>query len=299
MPARFRTSHGSLTAAALLFFLGSGAMASQSRVEILAEEAAVTRPKKISGERPVYTEMARRARVQGVVIVESVIDEEGNVTRARVLRGLPMGLDEAALEALETWKFEPATQEGRPVPVSYTLTVNFRIEGGSRFGPVFSKLLEKNPELAEHLSASRYEEALELLDRWGRERPSDPEVSFARSHVLLEQRRLEEAFQEALTYRGPDSFEIFFRIAAFAWYRSYYDKVLSTEARAEVIDLGLQAEALARVDPKNSVDLIFLEGLLLQEKAKVTRDPSERQSLFDEAQKLLDWSLARPSPYSK
>lgn len=280
----------SLTIAAFLLFLGSGALAAQSRVEILPDEPAVTRPEKISGAPPVYTEMARRAGVEGVVIVESVIDEEGNVTNTRILRGLPMGLNEAALEALETWKFKPATLEGRPVKVYYTLTVNFKIDRSSRFGPAFSKLLDKNPELAELLSASRYQEAAELLDRWGRERPADPEVQFARSHVFLEQGRLEEAFQEALAYRGPDAFEILVRIAAFAWNRSYYDKVLSTEARTEIIELGLQADAMAKAIHDGEVTMFF-EGLLLEEKAKMTRDPSERRSLFDEAKELLSRSL--------
>ncbi|RPH56897.1 energy transducer TonB, partial [bacterium] len=89
---------------------------------------AVSRPEKISGPQPVYTEMARKARVQGVVIVEAIIDEKGNVTNARVLKGLPMGLDKAALEAVQRWKFKPATLNGRPVRVYYSLTVNFQVQ---------------------------------------------------------------------------------------------------------------------------------------------------------------------------
>ncbi len=291
MPARFRVPHGNLTIAALLLFLGSGPLASQSRVEVLPDQAAVTRPEKIYGVPPVYTEMARRAGVEGVVIVESVIDEEGDVTNTRVLRGLPMGLDEAALEALQTWKFKPATLEGRPVKVYYTLTVNFRIERGSRFGAAFSKLLEGHPELAEPLNARRYEEALELLDRWGSERPADPEVQFARSHVLLEQGRTDEAFQEARAYRGPDSFEILSRIGAYAWSRTYYDKVLSGAARSELIELGLEAEAMAMAIRDDDVAAMFFKGLLLEEKAKMTRDPQERETLFDEAKEILGRSL--------
>ncbi|HXT19958.1 MAG TPA: energy transducer TonB, partial [Thermoanaerobaculia bacterium] len=56
----------------------------------------VTPPVKISGADPVYTELARRARLTGVVIVEALIDERGSVTSSRVLKGLPMGLDKAA-----------------------------------------------------------------------------------------------------------------------------------------------------------------------------------------------------------
>jgi len=77
---------------------------------------------------PVYTEIARRARMQGIVIIEAVIDRQGNVTEARVLKPLGMGLDAAALQAVKQWKFLPGTMGGEPVPVYYNLTVNFRIE---------------------------------------------------------------------------------------------------------------------------------------------------------------------------
>ena len=77
---------------------------------------------------PVYTEVARRARIEGIVIVEAVIDRQGNVTNVRVLKSLPFGLDMAALNAIKQWKFTPGTLNGQPVPVYYNLTVNFRIE---------------------------------------------------------------------------------------------------------------------------------------------------------------------------
>ena len=54
---------------------------------------AVTRPEIINQVKPIYTELARRARVTGTVIVEAIIDQQGNVTNVRVLKGLPMGLD--------------------------------------------------------------------------------------------------------------------------------------------------------------------------------------------------------------
>lgn len=88
----------------------------------------VTRPEKISGPNPAYTEMARAARVTGTVIIDAIIDESGNVIKARVLKGLPMDLDRAAVEAIQNWKFKPATLHGRPVKVYYTLSVNFNVE---------------------------------------------------------------------------------------------------------------------------------------------------------------------------
>lgn len=87
----------------------------------------VTKPTKLGGPEPVYTEMARKARLQGVVILEAIIDRDGCVTRPHVLKGMPMGLERSALSALSRWAFAPATLHGHPVKVFYTLTVNFSI----------------------------------------------------------------------------------------------------------------------------------------------------------------------------
>jgi len=88
----------------------------------------VKAPNKISAPNPQYTEIARKARISGVVIVEAIIDKTGNVTNVKVLKGLPMGLDQAAADAVKKWKFEPATLNGKPVSVIYNLTVNFQLQ---------------------------------------------------------------------------------------------------------------------------------------------------------------------------
>jgi TonB family protein len=85
-------------------------------------------PKKIFHPSPQYTEIARKARITGVVIVEAIIDKQGNVTNVKILKGLPMGLDQAAVDAVKRWRFEPATLNGKPVAVIYNLTVNFQLQ---------------------------------------------------------------------------------------------------------------------------------------------------------------------------
>jgi protein TonB len=86
----------------------------------------VTSPRKVSGAPPVYPDIARRAGIQGIVIIETIIDADGNVTNLSVLKGEPL-LNQAAVDAVATWKFRPATLQGRPVKVRYTLTVDFRL----------------------------------------------------------------------------------------------------------------------------------------------------------------------------
>lgn len=88
----------------------------------------VVPPELITRVQPVYPEIARKARVQGVVIVEAIIDKQGNVVEGRILRGLPMGVSEAAVSAIHRWKYRPAILNGRPVSVYLTVTVTFTLQ---------------------------------------------------------------------------------------------------------------------------------------------------------------------------
>jgi protein TonB len=85
-------------------------------------------PERLQAPPPVYTDLARKARLEGVVIVQAIIDRDGDVTSMKVLRGLPMGLEDEAVRAIKRWKFRPATLNGRPVTVYYNLTVNFKLQ---------------------------------------------------------------------------------------------------------------------------------------------------------------------------
>lgn len=81
-------------------------------------------PTRLSHVEPEYPEAARQAGVQGVVILEALINEDGKVNDARVMRSIP-GLDEAALAAVRQWVFAPTLVKGVPVKVIMTVTVNF------------------------------------------------------------------------------------------------------------------------------------------------------------------------------
>lgn len=282
----------SLTVAFLLLRPGSGASALQAEVPAPAAGEpyrvgeGVTRPEKISGAPPVYTEEARKARVTGVVVIEAIIDEQGNVTNAAVLQGLPMGLDRSALEAVQGWKFKPATREGKPVRVYYTLTVTFQIQDGPGASPRFLRFLENNPEFAEHLRSRRYQEAGELLDLWAAQQPADPEIPLARTHLLLAQSRLEEAWEEARSYRGPEPADILHAVGSSARQKVLQDMVMAPERRAVVIELGLQALSMALAARGDLVGALSDKSWLLLEKAKLTTDPEARQDLVDEAMQI-------------
>ncbi len=84
-------------------------------------------PAKILDVRPVYPEVAEKAKVQGVVIVETLIGPDGKVQDARILRSIPL-LDQAALEAVRQWAFTPTLLNGAPVPIVMTVTVNFALQ---------------------------------------------------------------------------------------------------------------------------------------------------------------------------
>lgn len=83
-------------------------------------------PMKIRDVRPVYPPIAKAAQVSGVVILETRIGIDGGVEEARVLRSIPL-LDQAALDAVKQWKFQPTLLNGQPVPIVMTLTINFTL----------------------------------------------------------------------------------------------------------------------------------------------------------------------------
>jgi protein TonB len=87
----------------------------------------IREPKKIVHVAPVYPELALRARVEGTVILEAIIDERGVVDHVRVLKSVPL-LDAAAIEAVRAWRYTPTLLSGVPVPVLMTITVRFSLQ---------------------------------------------------------------------------------------------------------------------------------------------------------------------------
>jgi protein TonB len=87
----------------------------------------VRQPTRIRDAAPVYPAIAREARIEGVVIIEALIDVDGRVQQARVLRSTAL-LDQAALDAVRQWQYTPTLLNGQPMPVLMTVTVMFKLQ---------------------------------------------------------------------------------------------------------------------------------------------------------------------------
>lgn len=83
-------------------------------------------PRCISCPDPKYSEVARKAKVQGTIELSAVVTMGGEITSVYVLRGLPGGLTQRAIEAVKTWKMQPAMKDGRPVTVRIQPKITFR-----------------------------------------------------------------------------------------------------------------------------------------------------------------------------
>ncbi len=87
----------------------------------------VDKPKILHSPDPKYSKQARKAHLEGTVVLGVTVGVNGDPSRISVVQSLGMGLDEEAVKAVEKWKFEPATYQGRAVPVAITIEINFRL----------------------------------------------------------------------------------------------------------------------------------------------------------------------------
>jgi TonB family protein len=91
---------------------------------------SVKQPVRTSYVAPVYPQEAKQAGIQGLVLVEATIDVDGSVASTKVLRPVPM-LEDAAVEAVKQWKYEPTLINGEPVQVVMVVTVSFTLKAAA------------------------------------------------------------------------------------------------------------------------------------------------------------------------
>ena len=95
--------------------------------KIVRVGGVIREPRKLVHVAPVYPEIARLSRVQGIVTMEAVLDATGKVESVRVLSSQPL-LEEAAVRAVRQWRYTPTELNGVPVPVLMTITVRFSLD---------------------------------------------------------------------------------------------------------------------------------------------------------------------------
>ena len=76
----------------------------------------------------IYPDVAKKAGVEGKVFVTAFVDESGNVTNVKLLKGLGAGCDEEAINAVKQTKFKPGRQRGKPVKVQITIPIAFKLQ---------------------------------------------------------------------------------------------------------------------------------------------------------------------------
>ena len=87
----------------------------------------VTPPKSIYAPNPEYDEAARKAKLNGFVVLSLIVTLEGNAKDVKVTKSLSPGLDQKSIEAVSKWKFAPATKDGKPVAVELHVQTTFKI----------------------------------------------------------------------------------------------------------------------------------------------------------------------------
>jgi TonB family protein len=87
----------------------------------------VTAPRVHSHNEPDFTEVARQSRYQGTVLLSAVVDDHGMPTQLKILRPLGMGLDDAAIDCVEQWRFDPAKRDNKPVAVIVDIEISFKL----------------------------------------------------------------------------------------------------------------------------------------------------------------------------
>ena len=87
-----------------------------------------TQPEELDRVIPRYPSSARRAGVEGRVMVRGIVRRDGTIDNVEIIRDLPHGLGESARQAVSRWRFRPATYRGEPIDVYYTVTVNFKLQ---------------------------------------------------------------------------------------------------------------------------------------------------------------------------
>ncbi len=102
-------------------------LAGDKKVNAVEIGPGITPPKLLEVASPEYTPEAKKAKIEGDVLLTIVIDQNGDVVDAVVKKGLGKGLDEQAIAAVKVWKYKPATKDDEPIAVKMDVTTTFML----------------------------------------------------------------------------------------------------------------------------------------------------------------------------
>ena len=110
------------------FVFGLGAATASAGKPVRYDEATMSEPQKIKHVNPIYPTEAKKEGVQGTIVLQALIAEDGTVRETSVLEGEDARLVDAAREAVGQWLFEPVRDEdGEPIAVLFTVTIRFAL----------------------------------------------------------------------------------------------------------------------------------------------------------------------------
>jgi TonB family protein len=146
-----------------------------------------------------FSEEARAAKYQGTCILKLIVGADGNPRNIRVINPIGMGLDEKAVEAVRTWKFQPALKDGKPVAVEIAVEVDFHLFGG---GPGIA-------DLAKRANAGDAKAQLELANAYfqGKDTPKDEQMGLSYREKAAKQGLPRAQFEmaEHIIYQGASA----------------------------------------------------------------------------------------------
>lgn len=104
--------------------------AAQDTANVYRPGNGVTRPRVMKDVKPKYTDEARAAGIQGTVVLDVVVQEDGKVGEVKVAKSLDTtyGLDDQAVNAMKQWLFSPGTKDDKPVAVRVEIEMTFRLK---------------------------------------------------------------------------------------------------------------------------------------------------------------------------
>ena len=188
--------------------------------DVLRLGPGITPPRVLRKVEPVYSQVAKEQLIQGTVMLQIVVDEQGRATRIEVVSPLGFGLDEQAQAAVSTWEFAPALKDGKPVKLLAMVEVNFRMgQGGfdaktetrrTQFNVALQRLktaaagdasVERSVQSILELSRQKFPAAMYAEGMWkitGEHLPEDPSGGLELIQKAAEKKYAPALYQVAL-----------------------------------------------------------------------------------------------------